>query len=340
MPDAVATDLTTLQELAQNFDEAVVAPDLRDGDDVQILGARQGVTYGRWKGGPADTLSIEFDLSIRDRTLRERPDIRTILEPILERAGKAWSYRIADTWTAWELEEGDFKFWLINGTDPHTTVYVGEAGEVSTGLVIDVRDDDLPAGVAGWAQLGTSPPGESWQPRFAPLEIDTDHLQDNLHETRAAAVFRTLAHEIGHVLGAWTGGEQTDLHALYTNTETGTWTGPNVVALHGGPAPFQDASDTHAWVDGERDPLARTYDFAHSGVCASLLAYCGHSGALTPFLPQDIDFAFLADLGMTITEETERPETYGLAGWTDYAGFTLAVSPRSQNRSGGSATAL
>ena len=324
--EADATDLTALQEATQNSDDAAVAPDLQDGDEVQILGSNRGVTYGRWTGGPADTLSIEFDLSIRDRTLRERPDIRTILEPMLERAGKAWSYRIADTWTTWELEEGDFKFWLINGTAPDTPVYVGEGGEVSTGLVIDVRDDDLPADAAGWAQLGTSPPGESWQPRFAPLELDTNNLQENLHETRASAVFRTLTHEIGHVLGAWTVGEQTKLHAPYTNAETGTWSGPNVVALHGGPAPFQDDSDTHAWVDGERDPLATTHDFAHSGVCASLMAYCGQSAALTPFLPHAIDFAFLADLGMTITEETERPETYGLAGWTDYAGFTLAVS--------------
>ena len=326
VPDADATDLTVLQELAQDSDEAVVAPDLQDGDEIRVLGSNRGVTYGRWTGGPADTLSIEFELSIRDRTLRERPEIREILEPMLERAGKAWSYGIVDTWTTWELEEGDFKFWLINGTGLDTPVYVGEGGEVSTGLVIDVRDDDLPAYAAGWAQLGTSPPGELWQPRFAPLEIDTDHLQQYLHETRASAVFRTLTHEIGHVLGAWTGGDQTILHAPYTNTETGSWTGPNVVALHGGPAPFQDASDTHAWVEGERDPLATTYDFAHSGVCASLMAYCGQSAALASFLPHAIDFAFLADLGMTITEKTERPETYGLAGWTDYAGFTLAVS--------------
>ena len=29
---------------------------------------------------------------------------------------------------------------------------------------------------------------------------------------------------------------------------------------------------------------------------------------------------------MTVTEETSRPESYGLAGWTDHAGFTLSVS--------------
>ena len=122
------------------------------------------------------------------------------------------------------------------------------------------------------------------------------------------------------------GGAETEDYAPYTDTEAGTWTGPNVVALHGGPAPFQDDADTRVWVDGERDPEATEFDFAHSGVCGSLMAYCGDGESLSPFLPQAIDFAFLKDLGMTVMEETERPETYGLAGWTDYAAFTLAVS--------------
>ena len=52
--------------------------------------------------------------------------------------------------------------------------------------------------------------------------------------------------------------------------------------------------------------------------------------ALPAFLPDAIDFAFLKDLGMTITEETDRPETYGLAGWTDYAAFTVSVSRQLQ----------
>ena len=39
-----------------------------------------------------------------------------------------------------------------------------------------------------------------------------------------------------------------------------------------------------------------------------------------------IDSAFLQDIGITIAEETERPETYGLAGWADYAAFTISVS--------------
>ena len=122
--------------------------------------------------------------------------------------------------------------------------------------------------------------------------------------TRALSV---LTHEIGHVLGSWAGNLAG--RDAYTDTEAGTWSGPHVVTEHGGPASFQDA-----------------HDFAHSGVCASLMAYCNDDEALPAILPHAIDFAFLADLGLTITEETDRPETYGLAGWTDYAAFALSLS--------------
>ena len=317
-----AADLRRLQTAARSDDEAVVAPDLQDGDEVRVLGTRRGVTYGRWTGGPADTLSIEFDHSQASWQVRNDPDFRALVE----RAGKAWSHRIVDTWSIWEQREGELKGWRINGTDPSTPVYVGPGGEVSTGVEIELRDDDLPDYAAGWAQAGSRPPGDLWEPRYAPLEIDSDYLQAQLQGNGKSELLRTLAHEIGHVLGAWQGGATTEQYAPFTDTEAGTWSGPNVEALHGGPAPFQDASNTHTWIDGERNPEATEFDFAHSGVCASLMAYCGHGEALTPFLPQAIDFAFLADLGMTIVEETDRPETYGLAGWTDYAAFTLAVS--------------
>ena len=317
-----AADLRRLQTAARTDENAVVAPDLQEGDEVRLLGTRRGVTYGRWTGGPADTLSIEFDLSRASWQVRNDPDFRALVE----RAGKVWSHRIADTWSTWERREGEFKGWRINGTDPSTPVYVGRGGEVSTGVEIELRDDDLPDHAAGWAQAGSQPPGDLWEPRYAPLEIDSDYLQTQLQGNGKSELLRTLAHEIGHVLGAWQGGATTEQYAPYTDTEAGTWTGPNVEALHGGPAPFQDDSNSHAWIDGERDPEATEFDFAHSGVCASLIAYCGFEEALTPFLPQAIDFAFLADLGMTIAEETDRPETYGLAGWTDHAAFTLAVS--------------
>ena len=76
------------------------------------------------------------------------------------------------------------------------------------------------------------------------------------------SLLAVLGHEIGHVLGAWSGGAPgTKGYTAYTDEATGTWTGPNVVAVHGGPAPFQDDADPHAWANGERSPLASEFDF-------------------------------------------------------------------------------
>ena len=148
-----------------------------------------------------------------------------------------------------------------------------------------------------------------------------------LEDAGERSLMGVLAHEIGHVLGAWTTGDSPPEHieSLIDRT-AGTWTGPNVVALHGGPAPFQDAADPRAWVDGERSPYASEIDFDHSGVCSSLMAYCRSRDPRPSILPQAIDFAFLADVGLAVTQEITRPETYGLLGWTDHAGFSLSVS--------------
>ena len=315
-PEADAADLEALLATAS------ATSDLPVGDEVRILGTRRGVTWGRWTDGPADTLSITFDLSAAGPVIERYPGFRAMVE----RAGKAWSYRIADTWAAWLRPGGAFKGWLIEVTDSNTPVFVGAGGDVSTGLEIDIRDDDIPEDFAGWAQTGHGPRGQFWEPRFAPVEMDRDFLREYPRAAGESSLFDTLAHEIGHALGAWHGGPASPRYAAYTDTEAGTWTGPNVVAEHGGPAPFQDESDPHAWVEGERSPLATRFDFGHSGVCASLMAYCSSNAPQPVFVPHDIDFAFLADLGMTVLEETGRPETYGLAGWTGHAGFTLAVS--------------
>ena len=98
--------------------------------------------------------------------------------------------------------------------------------------------------------------------------------------------------------------------------------------VYGGPAPFQDNDDSHGWHDGERSLDATDFDFGHAGVCESVMAYCGQSAGIPAFLPAEIDFAFLADLGLTMEPATDRPETYGLAGWMDHSAFTLSLSSR------------
>ena len=172
VPEVDAAYLRALRTAVQQGGRAVL-PDLQEGDAVEALGARRGVTYGRWAAGPADTLSIAFDVSQAGPVLRDD----AVLRATLERAGKAWSSRIADTWTTWERHAGDFKGWLINSSGSEIEVRVGEGGETSTGLEIHVVDEDLGGLADGWANTGTAPEN-AWEPRFGSMEIDRTFLQE------------------------------------------------------------------------------------------------------------------------------------------------------------------
>ena len=310
-------DFERLLAGARRTGEESPAPGLREADSIAMLGHLRGVAYGRWTGGPADTLSIGFDLEHAGNELRGDRSFTAMLE----RAGKVWSHRIADTWSEWERRAGESKGRLIgnygiSGRD----IRVGPGGETSTGLLIHVTGGTLSGnGIGGPRSLR---PGDAWEPHTGAVAFDTGHVE----EAEEASLFRTMVHEIGHVLGAWQGDESMKRYAPYTDRVSGTWLGPHVVAAHGGAAPFQDGDDGYGWHDGERSPDAVSYDFAHSGVCASVMAYCADGAAIPALLPAEIDFAFLRDLGLTVTREPDRPETYGLAGWMDHSAFTLSVS--------------
>ena len=331
-----------LLEAARGVGTDTIVPGLRDDDAVTVLGQRREVTYGRWSGGPADTLSIAFDLEHATRELQEDTSFRAALE----RAGKVWSRRIDDTWTEWERRYGESKGGLIGnyGADGRE-VRVRAGGETSTGLTIYVTEAQL-GDLAGMAGARSFRPGADWEPHTGAMALDRDHLE----EAGEAQLFHTMVHEIGHVLGAWYGADKYGYDRPEVDRDGGTWTGLHVEAVHGGPAPFQDADDARGWHDGERSPDAGRIDFYHSGVCSSVMAYCTDSAAIPAFLPAEIDFAFLADIGMSIRPETlvpetlvpetlvsetsvqetlvpqtARPETYGHAGWLDYSAFTVAV---------------
>ena len=312
-------DFKALLEAARRADTGSVAPGLRDDDTITLLGDRGGVTYGRWSGGPADTLSIDFDYQGATSQVRYNKPFKATLE----RAGKAWSRRIDDTWEEWEREAGESKGRLIGnyGTDGRE-IRVGPGGETSTGLVIYVTGVELAANEAGRGVRRSLRPGGDWEPHTGVVAFDKDYIE----EAEEASLFSAMVHEIGHVLGSWYGVGAGERLATLTDRETGTWIGPNVVAVYGGPAPFQDNDDSHGWHDGERSLDATNIDYAHAGVCESVMAYCGQSAGIPAFQPAEIDFAFLEDLGLTIEQATDRPETYGLAGWMDHSAFTLSVS--------------
>ena len=318
-----------LLEAAREVETETPVPGLYEDDIVAVLGQRHGVTYGRWSGGPADTLSIEFDLEHAPDSMRNDRSFMAALD----RAGKMWSRRIDDTWEEWERGYGESKGHLIGDYNSKgREILVGPGGESSTGLVIYVTGVTLGEDAVARGGHRISLPSNIWEPHTGVIAVDNDFFET----AGEARLFGTLVHETGHVLGAWLGGyiannlewfsEHYGLIASYLDLESGSWTGPHVVAVHGGPAPFQDSDDTQGWHNGERHSSASSFDLVHSGICASVMSYCRHSAAIPAFQPEEIDFAFLADLGMTIREETVRPETYGLAGWMDHAAFTLSVS--------------
>ena len=316
-PGGDAARFEDLLEAARGVGGGPPVPGLQDGDTVTVLGQRHEVTYGRWSGGPADTLSIAFDLEHATRELREDASFRASLE----RAGKVWSRRIDDTWQEWERLAGESKGRLIGnyGADGRE-VLVRAGGETSTGLTVYVTEAQL-GDVGGVAGAQSFRPDAEWEPHTGAMALDSDHLE----EAGEAGLFRTMVHEIGHVLGAWYGTDKYGHDRPEVDRAAGTWTGAHVEAVRGGPAPFQDDDDALGWHDGERSSDADTIDFHHSGVCSSVMAYCTDSAAIPAFLPTEIDFAFLADIGMTILPQLGRPETYGHAGWLEHSAFTIAV---------------
>ena len=318
-PESDAADVGGLLDVAGKLGTEPLEPDLQDDEAIDVLGQRRGVTYGRWTDGSADTLSIEFDLQYAPKAMQDDWHFRAALE----RAGKVWSHRISDTWQEWERMWNEAKGPLIgNYGDDGRQIYVERGGETSTGLVIYVTGVDLAEDFAGWGGPRSYYPGDDWEPHTGAIAFDRDYVE----EADEASLFRMMVHEIGHVLGAWEGSEFMERFAPFTDSVSGTWTGPNVVAVHGGPAPFQDDDDAHGWHDGERRHEAENFDFGHSGVCTSVMAYCGTSAGVPAFLPALIDIAFLADIGLSIKLPVDQPETYGLSGWMDHSAFSISVS--------------
>ena len=129
-----------LLEAAHDSSDEWIAPGLQEGEAVTVPGRRHGVTHGRSLGGTADRLSIDIGYGNATSAIRNDGSFKAALE----RAGKAWSYRIADIWTKWEREAGESKSWLV-GSDgvQGGEILVGAGGEKSTGLTVYVTGVDL-----------------------------------------------------------------------------------------------------------------------------------------------------------------------------------------------------
>ncbi len=181
-------------------------------DEIEIIGERDGITYGRWRGGPAGTMNIEFDW-------RFGADFDAETRARMERAGKSWSQRILYDNEPFVLREG--------------ARIVGRSWVLDEDVVVDdvrifviSRGDDRPGLASG---------GPSWwryaddDGRFQPI---TGYLYYGplLHDQTAI-----MAHEIGHVMNYVSGDRE-----RWVNEENGTFEGPESMRVNGGqPLPYQ-----------------------------------------------------------------------------------------------------
>ncbi len=267
-------------------------------DAVTAIGVSGGITYGQWKGGPAGTMNIEFRhfAGEPDRLLTRPLTAGAALKARIERAGKAWSYRLLD-----DFEPTPLPSELVS-IDPH---YADD-------LLIDVYyAGDYDRSSAGWRRARKTE--TDFEPWFGIIrQAEGDHSESA----------RVIAHEIGHVLGhsMWEGSTPPSSDR-YVNREDHTFEGPNAMAANGGkPIPFQ-------WLDEHRKPVAAggEVDYGHLGICEMIMAYCRRPRDLST--PHELDLAVLADIGYDIldAETASQPELYGYGAWGRWSAWGVGV---------------
>ena len=277
--------------------------------EVEILGERDGITYGRWTGGPADTLDIEFDFRFAeglDAESRAR----------MERAGKAWSRRILDDFPANTVPSG-------TRIDHDPTVPGAESRTVT--FEEEVPVDDVLIAVLYTGQSSKFSTGgakrrnataDDYEPWLGSIVLSRRHVDDT----------GVMAHEIGHAIGLtnFSGAYWTPSGYRYVNFEDHTFVGPEAMRANGGePVPFQ-------WVNRDNRHVApnssgATPDYTHLGVCDSIMAYCRNRDAT--MYPSEIDFAILADIGYELLDAATAAdnEVYGYGAWGRYSAWGAGV---------------
>ena len=271
-----------------------------DAGDIGIIGDRDGITYGQWKGGPAGTLNIEFDWRFAEIA-------DTATRTWMERAGKSWSRRILDEFGTHRVPKG----LLIRHGDTERRLDEDLMTDGLLILVLDKGPDPDSISSAGFVEASYSP--DDLEPWLGSILLSRSHHGN----------IPVMAHEIGHVLGIFPV-EPIPSFVRYANFTDNTFEGPEAMRANGGaPVPFQ-------WVNAAGDPEApdapgAEVDYGHPGVCSSLMAYCSGEEGIAH--PGRLDFAILADLGYDILDEATavEPELYGYGAWGRYSAWGVGV---------------
>ena len=282
-------------------------------EDIEIIGERDGITYGRWRSGPAGTMNIEFDW-------RFTPNLDETTRARFERAGKSWSWRLADQFRRHTIERGT----VVSLPDrPPLTLQQDVA---IGGLVIfmDHYDETTESRGRHLDYDKTAIRERDFQPFLGTILLAQSRIDEV--ETRGnARLISLMAHEIAHVLGISKRLRGVaDFYDGFIDEETATFNGPHAVAANGGrPVPFQ-------WQIGRNRaaPFSPGADvnWGHLDVSDSITSY--RRRHVDRFVPSELDFAFLKDIGYDVLDAktAEQPEIYGFGAWGRYSGWGTGVA--------------
>lgn len=297
-------------------------------EDVDIVGEKNGITYGQWKGGPAGTLNIEFDW-------RFAPNVGPQTRAWTERAGKLWSRRLLDDFGTHVIPRGR----TVEFYDSVRQGFVERTFEdtvVTNGIFVAVYEDEGYNASGGWIEAELTE--DDVEPWFGNVILGKQYFDS--HERHVDRHFmHVLTHEIGHILPLLYGYGEIPSIERYVNRQEATFEGPRSrLANNGQPVPFQ-------WIIEEGDkrgPVAphtpgATLDWGHPAACSSIMAYCNvatYDPSVGDFVlhfelyePSEMDFALLADIGYEILDAAvaSEPEVYGWGAWGRYSAWGVGV---------------
>ena len=314
-----STRLNTLSSILQTptdlLDDSKTLLRNVDVGAMTVIGEREGITYGQWKSGPAGTLDIDFDF-------RFTPGLDPTVRAMIERSGKSWSWRLADDFGRHTIQSGTVV------SLPDRPPLVLDEDVTTDGIVIfmDHYDEDTESRGRHLDLDQSALANNEFKPFLGTILLAQSRIDRAYTREDSAQLFSLIGHEIAHVIGITRRLRGVDWYEELIDEVNATFTGENAVAANGGnPVPFQ-------WQIGRNrvDPFTpgARVNWGH-------LATGNDSDSITTYgrihedryVPSELDFAFLADVGYDVLETATvtEPEIYGFAAWGRYSAWGAGV---------------
>ena len=265
-----------------------------------VLGSKNGITYAQRMSGPTDTIDFDFT-----GYFDSSPDF---VKGGIERAGKAWSYRLKDVLGSYQAKD-----LIVTRKGRDENGY--KIPRLVDGILIDFDTDfENPAWDYVWGYSSATfryhqTVGEDFTVRTGWINVAAGDIN------RGPLWFAYIAaHEIGHAIGHDMNPEgrpRPETIARYVDYERGLWTGPATTAANGGRnVPFQEGHDGKP-------------NFGHLGACPMIMSYCGDEIAI----PHEMDFAFMRDIGYTVADDyPSEPELYSYGAWAKHSAWVITAA--------------